>query len=118
MLPILLHQIQAARKPYRFMLAGQCLDCQGLVADGRQRPMLVTIGAKDVGQHRRVTAVGLLARLIAPFPVAGDRPRIDRVDREASRSQRENQQVLIGLQPDRRLGRAAALIGDQGKQAV
>ena len=69
------------QRPDRLLvLARQRLDRQALIADHRQRPVPMTIGPQHVGQHRRVTQVGLLARLAVPLAVAGDRTRIDGVD--------------------------------------
>jgi hypothetical protein len=52
--------------------------------------MQVSIGAQDPGQHRSVTLVGLLPSLAVSFPVAGDRPRVDRIDDETGVLQRHD----------------------------
>jgi hypothetical protein len=78
----------------------------------------VSVGAQDVGQHQRVAWVGLAAGLPVPFPVARDRTRVDRIDREPGPGQRGHQQVLVGLDRDRRVFRAAAVLGDQAQQRV
>lgn len=103
-------------RPDRLLvLAGQSFDRQGLVAHGGKRTMLMPTRAEDVGQHRGVAVIGLLASLVVAFAVAGDGSGVDRVD-GARCPQREHQQVLVGLQGDGRLGRGPAVFGDQGDE--
>lgn len=58
--------------------AGQHLDCLGEIAVAGDRPVVVPIGAGELGQYPRVTRVGLRARSRESFPVARRRQRVHR----------------------------------------
>jgi hypothetical protein len=73
----------------------------------------VPVGAQNVRQHRGITGIGFAAGLRVPFPVAGHRARVDRIQREPGLGQRDDEQVLVSFERDRRLGGAAAVLGDQ-----
>ena len=71
------------QRPDRFLvLAGQRLDRAAVLADRGQRPVQMPVGAQDVRQDRGVAGIGLAAGLAVAFPVAGHRPRVDRIDGE------------------------------------
>lgn len=98
------------------MLARQRLHGEPLVADRRQRPMDVQVGAQHIRQRRGVGRVRLGSRLPMPLAIAGQRLGIDRIDREVSRRQSGDEQVLVGLNRHRCQFRAAAVLGDQRQQ--
>jgi hypothetical protein len=56
-----------------------------------------SVGAQDVGQHERVTGVGLLAGHRVAVAVAVHRLRVDRVHRASGGPQAGHQQTPVGL---------------------
>jgi hypothetical protein len=66
------------------------------------------------GSHlARVPGIGRASGLVVSLPVTGDRPWVDRVDGEPGTGQRDDRQVLVCLDRDRRVRRAAAMRGDE-----
>lgn len=105
------------QRPDRFLvLTSQGLHRPGLLADGGQWPVLVPVMAQDVRQDEGVPRVGLLARLAVPLPVTRDSPRVDRIDRQPSRLQRHDDQVLVRLDRHRRLGGVLGMLGQHHHQ--
>ena len=97
------------------VLAGQRLDGQTALADPRQRPVDLPIGAQDVRQHDGVARIGLAASLRGPLSIAArHRPRVDRIDAEAGGLERRHDEVLIGLDRHRH---GVRFIGVPGKTA-
>ena len=112
------HRSQAAdglvQRPDRLLvLAGQRLDRAALLADRWQRAVQMPVGAQDVREHCGVARIGLAAGLTVAFPIAGHRARVDRIHREPGLGQRDDEQVLVGLERDRRVLGAAAVLCDQ-----
>ncbi|MDT5366735.1 MAG: hypothetical protein QOC62_1166 [Mycobacterium sp.] len=85
----------------------------GLLAHGRQRTVQVPVSTQDVRKYRGVVGIRLATGLAVSFPVAGHRTRVDRIHREASIYQRDDEQALVGLDRDRSVLGASAVFGDQ-----
>jgi len=98
------------------VLAGESFDGPAVLADIREPAVHVSIGAQDVGEHGGVPGIGLSSGLAVPFTVTGHRPGINRVHREPRVGQCDNEQVLIGLDRDRRIGGSPAMLGDERQQ--
>jgi hypothetical protein len=85
-------------------------------AISRHGPMLVTIGAHQIGQHLGVARIALGARDGVPVTVATGRQRIDRIDHVAGLQQRRDPQAAIGLDPDHDLARLRRVLSQQRMQ--
>ena len=75
--------------------------------------MDVSVGAQHVGQRCGVGWVRLRASLAVTLAVARQRLGVDRVDREPGGGERDDEQVLVGLDRHRCRLRIAAVLGDQ-----
>lgn len=103
--------------PDRFLvLARQRLQRQPLLADRGHRAVQVTVGAQHVGEQRGVAGVGLSPGLGVSLPIAGHGARVQRVHGEPGSNERDNEQVLVGLDADRGLLGRTAVLGDQREQ--
>jgi hypothetical protein len=94
--------------------AGQHRDRLGQLGVVGQRSVDVAVGAQNVGQQHGVGVVGLAACGRVAFTVAGDRHRVDRVDRPAGSYQGGDQQPARGFDRDRH-GRLLA-VAARGQQ--
>jgi hypothetical protein len=85
------------------------LDRLGLLAVAGDRAELVGVRADHVSQRVRVAGVALGARGAVPLPVAGDLPRVDRVNHVPGRQQGLHPRAPVGLDSDRHLLRRGVL---------
>jgi hypothetical protein len=95
------------------MAAGQHLDRLGQPRIPPHRPVVMPVGADQIGQHSRIPAIRLGPRDGGALPVAAGRQRIDRDHLVAGRHQCPHQQPPVGLDPDHHLGRVAGMAGDE-----
>ena len=58
------------------MGSGQHLDGFGQIAVAGDAPVVMAVGAGQLGQGRRVARIGLRPRGHVPFPIAGHRHRV------------------------------------------
>ena len=91
------------------MRPGGDLDRLGQVAVTGHTPVVVPVGASQVGEHLGVAAVGLRARQRMTVAVAVHRLGVDREHLVSGRNQRADQQARISLNPDHHL--AGVVIG-------
>ncbi len=89
------------------------LDRARVVAVTGDPPMIVAVGANQIGEHLGVTSVGLRASNIVTVAVTRDRERVDRVHLIAGRDQRLDPQAAIGLDADHHLSGFISVIGDE-----
>jgi hypothetical protein len=89
------------------------LHCWSVAGD---RPVVVAVGADQIGQHLGVPAGGLSPGGAMATPIAADHLGIDRIDLVAGRHQRPDQQAMVGLDPDRHLSWVLGMGCDQGVQ--
>ena len=76
---------------------GQDLHGFGHLGVAGNRPVVVAVGAGQLGEHPGVTGIGLRARGRVPLAVARRRHRVDRQHRVAGRDQRADEQAAVGL---------------------
>jgi hypothetical protein len=107
--------VRVGARPDRVLLgAGQHRDRLGQLGVGRQWSMRRHVGAQNVGQHERVTGVGLAARDRVPVPIPRHGHRVDRVDRASGGAQTGHQQAVAGL--DRHRDRCVGSVPGVGQQ--
>ena len=82
------------------MCPGQQLDRLGDRAVPGDLTVVGAVQAHDFGEHVRVTLVRLRAGGGMPFPIAGDRHRVDRMNLVAGREQGLHPHTAVGLDPD------------------
>jgi hypothetical protein len=91
------------------MCAGEHLDRLGLLAVAGDRPQLVPVGARHVGQDVRVAGVALATRDVIALAEARRLQRVDRVDFVAGRDQRLHPRATVGLDAYHHVGLVDAL---------
>jgi hypothetical protein len=96
-------------------LMGQDLDRLNRWGVAGDRPVVVAVGADQVGQHLGIAAVGLGPRA-AMAAVAAHGMRVDRIHLVASGQQRPDQQPPVGLDPDHHLRWVLGMGSHQGMQ--
>ena len=92
--------------PQTHLLPGLAVASQG--------PVLVTVGADQVGQHLGVAAVGLGTGDGVPFPIASSHQGIDGVDGVAAGDQGVDQQAMVGLDCHHHLAECSSASGSDG----
>ena len=75
----------------------QAFDLAGVPGDGT---VVVAVEPDDLGEHMRITRIGLRPRGGVAFAVTGHRHRVDREDPIAGRDQRGHPRAAVGLDPD------------------
>ena len=95
------------------MAPGQHLDRLRQPRVALRRPVMMAVGADQVGQHPRIPTVRLGPRDGVALPIAAGRQRVHRHHLIADRHQRPDQQPPVSLDPDHHLGRVAGIAGDE-----
>ena len=98
------------------MRPGRRLHLLGDVAVAGDRAVMVAVQPDDLGEHMRITWVGLRPRRGVPVPVPRRLERVDRIHGVAGRDQRLHPRTTIGLDPDQHLlrpGVRVEMISDQ-----
>ncbi len=95
------------------MPASEDLDRVRVGAVTRDRAVVVTIGADQIGKDLRIARVGLRSGNVVPVAIPGGRERVDRVQLIASRDQRLHPQAAIRLDPDHDLSRIFCVLCDE-----
>ena len=98
------------------MSSGKDLDRLGEVGVSGQRPVLVSVGADEVGQDSSITGVGFrtLGRMAVSIAARGQ--RIDGIDLVAGSHQRAHHQPSVGFDANDHPGRIFSVLGDEGMQ--
>jgi hypothetical protein len=95
------------------MGSGQHLDGLGQRAVTGDRPVVVAVGADQVGQHLGIASIRLGPGTAMPAAVAADGMGVDRIDLVAGGQQRPDQQTPVGLDSDRHLPWVLCMGGHQ-----
>ncbi len=77
--------------------AGAHLHGGGEGAVARDRPVVVAVGADEVGEHARIAPIRLPAADLVTFAVERRHPRVDRVDPVARADERCDPRAAVGL---------------------
>ena len=97
--------------------AGEDAHRAGLVAVAGDRPVVVAVGADEVGEQPGVAGVGLGAAGVVALAVARRRARVDGVDAVAGRDQRRDPGAAVGLDADHDLAGPGGVLCDQFVQS-
>ena len=98
---------------HRLMSPSEHLDRVGQFAVTSHCSMVVGVGAGQIGQHLRVTRIGLRPGRRVAFPITRRRHRVDRQHRVPGSDQRPDEQPAIGLRRHQHIGRLLDVAGDQ-----
>ena len=101
---------------HRLMRPSRRLHVLGDVAVAGDRAVMVPVQPDDLGEHMRITRVGLRPRRGVPVPVPRRLERVDRIHRVTGRDQRLHPRTPVGLNPHQHLlrpGVRVEMISDQ-----
>ena len=93
--------------------AGEDAHRARFVAVACDRPVVVAVGAHEVGEQLGVAGAGLGAADVVAVAVAGHRARVDGVDPVAGRDQRRDPGAAVRLDTDHDFARAGGVLRDQ-----
>ena len=93
--------------------AGEYPHLGGFVTVAGDRPVVVAVGADQIGEDLGVAGVGLGAADVVALAVAGHRARVDRVDAVAGRDQGRDPGAAVRLDADHDFARARGVLRDQ-----
>ena len=98
------------------MTSGEDLYRLGQFAVSGDQPVILPVGANQLGEHLGVARVGLGSRDGVAFPVPTGSKGIDRKQLVSAGNQGFNEQSPVGLDAHHHLGRFSGMIGNQGME--